>query len=529
MLRKLPLDLSTFSNLRKSHYLYVDKTKYAYDMLSGGRCYFLSRPRRFGKSLLVSTLKEILTGNRELFEGLWIATSDYRWEKHGVIELDLSTLGIDSPESFKKGICCALEEITVDYSLSVEIEMNSPELALRSVVKALYNRFGHVAILIDEYANPILQAITNSQKAKAMCEVLRRFFATIKGLGAFIDFVFITGVSSFARAGLFSGINNLRIITLNEKFAGICGYTDDEVETYFTKHIQKWATANLVTTDALKTEIKGWYNGYRFSNSGLSVYNPFSLMHALEAQTFKNFWFQSGTPHFLVDELKKEYRKDEFRIFDPEAIEISEDSLGIFDVGATPLPALMFQTGYLTITSYDREKNLYKLGYPNNEVRYALQKHLLSIIAQLAFTDAEKLSMQLGPTLNQRAIPEAVAIIKRLFVNVPYQLHVKEEKFYHALLQVTCGAAGIKAQSEYSISHGRIDLLLDLPNVLYVVEIKLNASAEIALEQIEERRYYEPFLGKGKPIVLLGLAFKREPKIFDVTYKFKELNEEMAT
>lgn len=527
MLRKLPLDLSTFRNLRNAHYLYVDKTKYAYEMLTGGRCYFLSRPRRFGKSLLVSTLKEILTGDRELFEGLWIAASDYHWKKHGVIELDLSTLGIDSPESFRTGICYVLEEIVEDYSLSVKIDTESPELALRSVVKALYSHFGHVAILIDEYDNPILQAIGNTQKASAMCETLRRFFSTIKGLGAFIDFVFITGVSSFARAGLFSGINNLRIITLNEKFAGICGYTNDEIDAYFSEYIKTWAATDKVAPDTLKAQIKAWYNGYHFGSSNLSVYNPFSLMHALEAQAFKNFWFQGGTPHFLIDELKKEYRKDEFRIFDPEAIEISEDSLGIFDVGATPVPALMFQTGYLTITSYNREKNLYKLGYPNDEVRQALQKHLLSIFARLVFTDAEQLSMQLGPVLNQKAIPEAIALIKKLFVNVPYQLHEKEEKFYHALLQVTCGAAGIRAQSEYSISHGRIDLLLDLPNVLYVVEIKLNASAEIVLEQIEERRYYEPFLGKGKPIILLGLAFKREPKIFDITYKFRELNEEV--
>ncbi len=396
MLRKLPLDLSTFRNLRNAHYLYVDKTKYAYEMLTGGRCYFLSRPRRFGKSLLVSTLKEILTGNRELFDDLWIATSDYRWEKHGVIELDLSTLGIDSPESFKTGICHALEEIVADYSLSVEVGTDSPELALRGVVKALYGRFGHVAILIDEYDNPILQAIEDNQKAKAMCETLRRFFSAIKGLGAFIDFVFITGVSSFARAGLFSGINNLRIIMLNEQFAGICGYTDDEVELYFSEHIKAWVAAKKIAPDILKVQIKDWYNGYHFGSSGLSVYNPFSLMHALEAQAFKNFWFQSGTPHFLIDELKKEYRKDEFRIFDPEAIEISEDSLGIFDVGATPIPALMFQTGYLTITSYNREKNLYALGYPNNEVRQALQKHLLSIFARLAFTDAEQLSMLLG-------------------------------------------------------------------------------------------------------------------------------------
>jgi len=522
-LPRLPLDLSTFCQLRKSGYLYVDKTKYAYDLITGGRRYFLSRPRRFGKSLFVSTLKEILDGNRALFNGLLIANTDYHWEKYGVIELDLSSLGIDSPETLKSGLCFALKSIARDYSLTIEIDATSPELALHSVVKALHAHFGRVAILVDEYDNPILQVLKDANQAEEIRNAIRRFFATIKGLDKYIDFVFITGVSSFAKAGLFSGINNLRTMTLNEQFAGICGYTDEEVDRYFTDYIQAWALEENIPYDDLRQQVKSWYNGYRFGSNVASVYNPFSLMNALDAQAFKNFWFQSGTPTFLVDEFKKEYRKAESQIFDPEKFETTEDSLGIFDVGATPLPALMFQTGYLTISAYDREKNLYKLGYPNHEVRTALQQYLLGIFAQLDFIAAERMSLQLRSVLNHGDVAEGIILLKQLFANVPYQLHVKEEKFYHALLQVICGASGIKAQSEYSTSHGRIDLVLDLPNVLYVVEVKFNVSAEIALAQIEERRYYESFLSCGKPITLLGIAFKRKPKNFDISYAFKHL------
>src|SRR5271170_5695423 len=214
-LPKLPLDLSTFSILRSDQYLYVDKTKHAYNLIKGGRRYFLSRPRRFGKSLFVSTLKEILDGNKALFDSLWIANSDYDWEKFGIIALDLSGLGIESVETFKSGICYALKEIVSDYVLSIDVSESNPELALRRVVKELHLRFGRVAILIDEYDNPILKMLHDVGQAELLRDAIRNFFMAIKSLDKYIDFVFITGVSSFAKAGLFSGMNNLQMITLN--------------------------------------------------------------------------------------------------------------------------------------------------------------------------------------------------------------------------------------------------------------------------------------------------------------------------
>lgn len=524
---KLPLDLSTFKEMRESGYLYVDKTEHAYNIITGGRKYFLSRPRRFGKSLFVSTLREILNGNKKLFKGLWIYNSDYNWQQHGIIELDLSALGIDSPESLKIGLCYALNKIAQDYSLNINLKINSPELLLIEVVNALRARFGKVAVLIDEYDNPILQALKDEGRASAIRDAIKLFFTAIKGRDTLIDFVFVTGVSSFTRAGLFSGFNNLRDITLNAKYATICGYTDSDVDSYLAEYIKDWSESANIPFNDLRTQVKTWYNGYAFVNDAQTVYNPFSLMNALEAKAFKNFWFQSGTPTFLVEELKKEYRKEEAHILDPEKFEATEESLGIFDIGATPLPALMFQTGYLTITGYIPEKKLFKLGYPNYEVRTALQKYLLGIFAQLDYISAERISLQLRAAFSAGNIDEAVQLIKQLFTNIPYQLHVKEEKFYHALLQVACGASGIKSQSEYSISHGRVDLVLDLPNILYIIEIKLNDSADVALEQIEQRRYYEAFLPNKKTITLLGLSFKREPKIFDLTYKVKHLKPEL--
>lgn len=524
MLSRLPLDLSTFALLRKSGYLYVDKTEYAYSLITQGRRYFLSRPRRFGKSLFVSTLKEILDGNKSLFDGLIIEKSNYEWHRHGVINLDLSSIEVTSTEDLRTGICSLLQNISDDYGLDITLHSEKPDAALRALVRALYAKFGRVAVLIDEYDNPILQVLSDQTKAKEVRNSIRRFFAVIKSLDAFIDFVFITGVSSFAKAGLFSGINNLRIITLDKRFSAICGYTDEEVDHYFHSQIKSWANAEETPYNDLRQQIKDWYNGYRFAANAPSVYNPFSIMSSLYSQEFKNFWFQTGTPTFLVEELVKEYRKSEYHLFELEKFETTEDSLGIFEIGATPLTALMFQTGYLTITAFDKDKRSFELGYPNLEVESALQKYLLGIYTKLNFADTESISLKLFTALNKQDIKEAVAQLKQLIVRVPYQLHVKEEKFYHALLQVIFGACGIKAQSEYTISHGRIDIVLDLPSLFYVIEVKLNASAAVALAQIEDRKYHESLMHHGKPIILLGLAFERKPSSFEITYVEKSIS-----
>lgn len=523
-LPKLPLDLSTFAKLRESNYLYVDKTNYIYDLITGGRRYFLSRPRRFGKSLLVSTLKEVLVGEKQLFDGLWIGQSNYSWRPHGVITLDLSSLGIKDTKSFDSGLCYALAAIADDYQLGITLDTTTPELALHTLVKALHARFGHVAVLIDEYDNPILRLLSDQKMALEVRDAIRSFFSAIKALDALIDFVFITGVSSFAKAGLFSGMNNLRTITLSERFSGICGYTQAEVDSYFIDHLQAWSMRQGIAYEALHQEIKQWYNGYRFGHMAIAVYNPFSLMNALEAREFINFWFQSGAPTFLLQELKQESRKHEYQIVDPETFKTSQDTLGIFDIGAMPLPALMFQTGYLTIAGYDQSRKIYSLAYPNYEVKIALQTYLLGILAQLDLVTAERISFNLHPALEQENFEEVMLVLRQLFSNIPYQLHAKQESFYHALLQIACSASGIKAQSEYATSHGRIDLVLDLSTKWYIIEIKFNQSAQAALDQIEQQRYYEPFLKHGKPIILMGLAFHREPGTFELTYAIKKLD-----
>jgi hypothetical protein len=520
---KLPLDISTFSVLRKEDYLYVDKTRQAYNLITQGRRYFLSRPRRFGKSLFVSMLKELLEGNKYLFKGLWIENSDFTWKQHGVIVLDMSSMGISDVQSFNEGLSHALQKIAENYDFTIILNAHKPELALKDLVAALYKRFGAVAILIDEYDSPLLHAMHDALRAEAIREAMHRFFATIKGLDAYVNFALITAVSSFTKAGLFSGINNLRVITLDTLYAEICGYTQDEVHHYFSDYVKQWASEHDLAQDTLYAEIKKWYNGYSFGVDTLKVYNPFSFMHALHSRQLKNFWFRTGTPKFLVSELSKEFRVQEYRIFDPETFRASEDLLESFDIGATPLPALMFQSGYLTINAYDPTSHLYQLTYPNIEVQQSMQKYLVAVFADIEVATVEKVSSDLEQALRHEDIGQAVLLLKRLFMHIPYQLHVKEEKFYHALLHMVCNAYGMKIVSEQAISHGRIDLIIALQKLLYVIEIKFNDSPEHALKQIEAMRYYEPFIKDFNRIILLGLSFNRTDKHFDIQYAYHAL------
>lgn len=521
-MNRLPLDISSFRKLRTSDYVYVDKTEYAYNLIANGERFFLARPRRFGKSLFVSMLKELLEGNRKLFQGLWIDSSDYTWKPHGVIVLDMSGLGIHNAQSFNSEVCSRLQEVADDYQISLELHTTIPENALRELVRALYKKFGATAILIDEYDSPVLQALHNVETATDVRNTIRRFFSAIKSLDDEVDFVFITGISSFSKAGVFSGMNNLQTITLNQKYAGICGYTEEEVQDNFSKYIQNWAQQQNRSYAEFCAEIKYWYNGYRFSKSNVKTYNPFSLMHAIAEQEFKNFWFGSGTPTFLVDIMKKDYRSID--IEELNNLEMSEDDLGVIDINAMPIFVILFQAGYLTIIDYDPNGHFYKLAFPNAEVKVSFQKYLLEAFLHIDASLIERLARRFKTSLTKNEAPELKETLVQLFSHIPYQLHMKEEKYYHSLLIMLCIASGIEVNSEYSTSDGRIDLVLHLPKVIYVTEIKFNKPAKEAIAQIKDRGYYKPFLTAGKNITLLGMSFIREPKHFDIEIEQEKLH-----
>jgi len=523
ILQQLPLGISTFSKIRNSGYLYVDKTEQAYNLITQGERYFLSRPRRFGKSLLVSTLEEILIGNKSLFKDLWIATSDYTWDPHGVITLSLSDLDIKDVESLTSGLLRMLSRIAQSYAITESIDTISPKYALNDLVTALYNRFGKVAILIDEYDYPILETLDDQKIVKKIRNSLHNFFLVLKNLDKYIKFIFITGVSAFAKAGIFSGLNNLKIITLKERWATICGYTDQEIDHYFASHIQAWADKQNISYDELRLQIKDWYNGYRFGADVTAVYNPFSFMNALEDQKYENFWLQSGTPSFLIKEMQKNYRSIELKMLQLEPFKATANFLDSFNVGTTPVVSLLFQSGYLTIKQLSEGGNTYILDYPNHEVRTAMGQYFLSVFTKTDVDETGLFASKLADAFEEKNITEIVTLIKETFVQVPYLIHASEERFYHGLLHVLFIAAGLKIYSEHMTSHARIDMIVELSSVNYVIELKFNQSAEKALAQIEDRKYYEALQHQNKPIILLGLNFHRKKKEFDISYASKEI------
>ncbi|MES2199336.1 MAG: AAA family ATPase [Chlamydiota bacterium] len=505
-MQDLPFSLQSFANIREFNCLYVDKTKYAHDLIVQRQSFFLSRPRRFGKSVFISTLKEILLGKKELFEGLWIARIDYKWPVYGVIHLDFSSINSKDAVTAEASICQSLSNIAMEYGLSVSLSSSSANDALTTLVRTLFLKFKKVAILIDEYDHAILSTLHSPQLPEVL-KVVQSFFATVKSLGEYIHFLFITGVSAFAKAGLFSGMSHPEDLSNMPAFACVCGYTEQEIDRYFIPYLENMAKKKSMSLIDLREELKKLYNGYRFVENAPAVYNPFSFIKALRSEKSGNFWFDSGTPTFLIEILKREYAKKNLSIFQMEEFRMSEMEPKYFDVNAIPLPALMLQTGYLTIKSF--ANGSYTLGFPNLEVQSALQRHMLGILLNLDLNEVSNFANDLGVALACEDIEKITSLLKTLCSYVPSKLHIPKEKFYHALLITTFQSCGIRTLAEHATADGFIDLVLELPNLLYIVEIKFNKSANSALKQIEEKVYYQPFLQNKKPIRLLGINFTR--------------------
>ena len=506
-MQNLPFSMQSFANIREFDCLYVDKTKYAYDLISQRQSFFLARPRRFGKSVFISTLKEILLGNRNLFKDLWIEQSSYTWPIYGVVHLDFSCVKSTDSLSLETSICQNLVKIAINYNLSISLSLSSPNDALVMLVDALYTKFGRVAILVDEYDHAILSTLYSSHLNEIL-KIVQSFFTTIKSLGEYIHFLFITGVTAFAKAGLFSGMSHPKDLSNLPKYACICGYTEEEIDRYFVPYLEKMANQKNIQLTTLREDLKKLYNGYCFAEDALTVYNPFSFIKALDSEKLGNYWFDSGTPSFLIEILKQEYAKKNLSIFQMEEFRISDMEPKYFDVHAIPIPALMLQTGYLTIKSF--AEGIYQLGFPNLEVQAALQRHVIGILLKLNLHEISTFSNELAIALNHENIEQISFLLNNLYSHIPSKLHIPKEKFYHALLLATFQASGIKTQAEQATADGIIDLSLELSKIFYIIEIKFNKSAEEALKQIEDKKYYRPFLHKGKNIRLLGIGFSRK-------------------
>ena len=524
-MKKLPVDVSSLTTMIAGDYVYVDKTQQIYNLIMGGRLYFLSRPRRFGKSLLISTLKEIFEGNKDLFENLWIGKSNYSWSKHPVIHLDFSAISHENAETLKVDLIWTLEKIAKDYNINIS-DAPSLETKLRSLVEQLSKR-AHVVLLVDEYDYPLLKHINSLEAAKKIRDVLSSFFTVIKSLDAYMRAIFITGVTKFSKTSIFSGMNNLNDISLDAPSATLLGYTEEEIANYFKAHISYFSKSKNIKETSIMEEMKRWYNGYSFSGSkDIKVYNPFSILYLLHKQEFQNYWFESSTPTFLIKLIKSNPESIEQLGDANDDIILNRASLGAFDIEDNwPLYPILFQTGYLTIKSYDPTLQSYTLGYPNEEVRLSIATYLMAVATNKPPEFVNSAFFRMKTFIEQNDLKSFFLSYQSLLADIPYDHYIRRESFFHTLLHWTTAGIGLRPQSEVHTSIGRIDLVLATRNRIFLFEFKFDTEGKIALQQIKDRRYYEKYLDQKKPIILVGASFNYDEKRVTIDWMQEIVNE----
>lgn len=509
MMKTLPLGVQDFGSLIAQNCVYVDKTRQIATMVDEGKYFFLSRPRRFGKSLLVSTLKALFEGRRDLFRGLWIEQRR-GWTPHPVIHLDASLIPHDTEARLTAGLLEFCQQVAEQHGL--KLRAKEYDAAFAELIRRLAERSGvNVAVLIDEYDKPILDALPDVAAARRQRDILKNFYEILKGSDPFLRFVFITGVSKFSKVSVFSGLNNLRDITLSPRFATLTGYTQDELERDFDERLRQTCLQHGLTRDALLAEIRRWYNGYSWNGED-RVYNPFSVLSFFADQQFSNYWFASGTPTFLLNLItSQQYETTEFENKRVPELVFNGDDLEQMNVFA-----LLFQTGYLTITAKERDYAgaAYTLNYPNFEVKQAFLTTLLHRFTTYRFEDVPQIARLLRHHLEQGDIESFIRVMRGLFAKIPSTLHLPQEAYYHSLFYMVLALMGVEINLEVLTDQGRIDGVLTCQNAIYVIEFKYgHAGSKMetltaqAIRQIETNHYADRFLNDPRPCVLLGIGF----------------------
>jgi len=519
-MKNLPIGIQTFEKIINDNLLYVDKTEMIYNLITKNSFYFLSRPRRFGKSLLISTLKEIFSGNKELFKDLYIYDK-IDWIKYPVIRLDMTNvISGEGNEMFAKSISNMLDQVAKENNVVISEPINYTNAFSKLIIEL--SKINKVVILIDEYDKPILDHLSDKPIAGANRELLKNLYGILKSHDHLIKFCFLTGVSKFNKVSIFSGLNNLRDITVNRDFSTICGISQSEVEYYFNDRLISIANKSNIPVDLLKQQIKDWYNGYSWDGIN-TVYNPFSILNFFTDGVFNNYWFSTGTPGFLIETFKNgKYQLSETNNF--IATNIFFDS---YDVEYMDYRFLLFQTGYLTIKSYDVEFNEYILDYPNKEVKDAFLTYIATLFIDKSPNDINAANKRMQKYLFYNDIPNFIQTVKSLIAGIPYQLHLPKEAYYHSLFYLIMQLIGVKMEIEVSTSKGRIDGVIEFEGNIFIIEFKYlpedKQADEIlknAIEQIKTKKYYEPYLNKNKPVYYFAIALNKD----EVKYLIEKSN-----
>ena len=518
-LRKYPIGIQTFPEIIQEGYVYIDKTDLVWDLAHYAKFVFMSRPRRFGKSLLTSTLESYFKGERELFEGLKIMQKETAWDQYPVIRLDLSGAKHMPPDLVRKELELIIEPYEKLYHKNPS-EV-TPGMRFAGVVQRACERTGQrVAVIIDEYDAPLLDVLHEDKGLKEMREVMQEFYQRLKKLDPYIKFCFITGITKFSQLSIFSTINNLLNVTLDPKFSAICGITEEELTTVLREDISQLAAAYELDYEEMHERLKIRYDGYHFAEHSAEIYNPFSLLKAFQQKKVTNYWFDSGTPTYLIQQMKH-FRTD---IMSLDRMEVPASAFDQPTENMEDALPLLYQSGYLTIKDYDRESEMYTLGIPNQEVRIGYTQGLLPAYIGLNSANVQTgFALKFWRALKKDDIDLAMREMQSYLAGIPYVEGFKKkleeaataEGFYEYTLYLIFSMLNVYVRTQVKFAHGQPDMVVWMPDAIYVFEFKKSGTPQTAIHQIDEKGYAKPFETDGRKTVKVGVVFNVESRTIE--------------
>ena len=506
-LKLYPVGIQTFEDIATRNLLYIDKTEYIYRMThGGGKYFFLSRPRRFGKSLLVSTLDSYFSGKKELFKGLAMEKLEQDWTEYPVVHLSLASGKHLEKDALVRYLLYILKCNEERYDITCD--SIDPNIRLSHLIKSLYEKTGKkVVVLIDEYDAPLLDVVHEDERLDELRYIMRNFYSPLKDCDPYLRFVFLTGITKFSQLSIFSELNNLRNISMTDEYAGICGITKEELLTQMSEDIDALAEKNELTREETIAKLKEYYDGYHFSPSSPDVYNPFSLLNCFEDKRFGAYWFASGTPTYLINMMKK------FDVI-PSEIGRMEAECSEFDAPTetmSTLTPLLYQSGYITIKDYNKEFNYYTLDVPNKEVKVGLTKALIPAYVTRNTLLTTNTARRIAQCLAKQDMEGALQLLQSYLGTVPYCDNTHYEGHYQQVLFIIFSLlTDYLVDVEVHTPNGRVDIVMLSRTNLYLIEIKMNKDAQTAMQQINLKNYDQRFALCGKPIVKVGVNFDAE-------------------
>ena len=509
-LKRLPLGIQTFEKIRTSDMLYIDKTEYIWNMIHLSNYIFLSRPRRFGKSLLVSTLQAYFEGRKDLFKGLFIETVEKEWTEYPVLIFSMASGKHMEKEQLERYLSMRLVEYEVKYGITNPATDNNDRLT--ALIQAAYHKTGKkVVVLIDEYDAPLLDVMHEDTMLPVLRNVMRNFYSPLKASDPYLQFVFLTGITKFSQLSIFSELNNLKNISMLPDYAGVCGITLDEMLTAMSDYIDDFAEAQEITREEAIAGLKQQYDGYHFTWPSPDIFNPYSLLNAFQDHDYTNYWFSSGTPTYLIEMLRKFHVAPS----DMNKMQVLASNFDAPTENMESITPLLYQSGYVTIKDFNRATRLYTLDIPNNEIRVGLMESLLpNYVERRAEAGNTTIAKMYLALLNDN-LDEMFRLLQSYLLTVPYCDNANSEGHYQQLLYVIFSLFGRYVEVEVHTPTGRVDIVMKTDKALYLFELKLNMSARAAIKQIDLKDYSSKFALSGLPIVKVGINFNPESRTLD--------------